>query len=161
MTRGQSEEVLNYVLQESTIKKLILRRRNRVKTLVSELTAKETDQWELYCPHEKIEPPKVRVELDRLVTHAAENSAFYDTILRSLKSSSQPYITLEYECLGSELEQERILDFLRVSSVRSRLTPVSIKQTPADLRVVISNFTELETALSGTEYHRELNDTDH
>jgi len=158
MTRGQAERVLEKIIIDPEIKKVILRRRNRVKTFVSELIAEKTDQWELYCHEEKIEPPKVRVEFPQLLNHAAQNNAFYNTILRSLEASNQPHISLEYECITSVLEQQRILEFLGLSLPYSRLFSVSIKQTPTDLRAVVSNFSELDSTLSETDYHQELHD---
>lgn len=158
MTIGQAEPLMERLLHDFRIKKIVLRRRNRLKTLVSELIAEKTDQWELYCQRGKIQPPKVRVEIGQLLDHAAGNEKFYDRVLRSLESSKQPHIILEYEALDSRPEQERILHFLGVNSARFRLAPASVKQTPTDLRMVISNFSELDSALSGTEYQRELHD---
>lgn len=158
MTRGQAPQVLESTLRDRGIKKLLLRRRNRVKTLVSELIAQETDQWELYCAEEKIDPPKIQIGVTQLVDHATENQNFYNGILQTLVSLNQPYIELQYESLTSRIEQERILAFLGVQDPGRSLVPSSVKQTPGDLRTIISNFSELDSALSGTEYHRELHD---
>ena len=158
VTRGQAESVLEGLLHDSRVKKIVLRRQNRVKSLVSELIAEKTDQWELYCQTEKVSPPKVQVELHQLLSHAAENETFYEEIFRTLASSQQPHIVLEYEHLGSRAEQDRALDFLGVTGPYSRLVPASVKQTPADLRTVISNYAELDLALAGTEYESELHD---
>jgi hypothetical protein len=161
ITRGQAEPVLEELLYDTRIKKIVLRRRNRLKTLVSELIAEKTGQWELYCQMEKIDPPKIRVEFHQLLNHAARNKAFYDKVTWSLVSSKQPHILLEYENLRSKPEQKRTLEFLCVNFSYSHLAPASIKQTPTDLRTVISNFSELDSALAGTEYQRELHDTGH
>jgi hypothetical protein len=161
MTRGQTEQILECVLEDLQIKKLLLGRRNRVKTLVSELIAEQTDQWELHRPNDRVEPPKIRVGVNQLHDHAAENKVFYDTVLRSLESSNQPHVELEYEKLGSRQEQSRILEFLGVAATGSSLAPASVKQTQTDLRAVISNFAELDSALSGTDYHCELHDLGH
>ena len=158
MTRGQAENVLAKVIRDSEIKKLMLGRRNRIKTLVSELIAELTDQWELYCPTEKMNLPRIRVDFDQLQSHAAENKAFYDAIRRSIESENQPYIELEYETLNLRQEHKRILDFLEVRDTERRLMPASVKQTPTDLRSIISNFSELDSILSGTEFHHELHD---
>ena len=88
----------------------------------------------------------------------AGNEEFYAPIIRTIATSKQPHIVLEYENLGSRPEQKRMLDFLRVNSSQPRLAPASVKLTPTDLRTVVSNFSELDSALSGTEYQRELHD---
>jgi LPS sulfotransferase NodH len=158
MTRGQSEEILNKVLGDPTIKKIIVRRRNRVKTLVSELVAAATDQWELYSAADRIACPTVSLNLDHLLQHVAENDSFYDAIYRTLESENQPHLTLEYESLCSRPEQLRALHFLGVAAVDHRLTAISVKQTPTDLRKVVCNFSDIERALIGTDYHHELHD---
>jgi hypothetical protein len=161
MTRDQAAQVLGKVLNDSTVKKIIVRRRNRLKTLVSELIAEATDRWELYNLEKKTTLPKVLVDVDQLITHAAQNKTFYDRIFGTLKSSNQSNITLEYETLFSESQQKKTLTYLGVESVDFRLTPLSVKQTPKDLRMVLSNFSELDRKLSGTEFHRELHDLNH
>lgn len=158
ITRGQAEPMLEELLHDSRIKKIVLRRRNRLKTLVSELVAQKTDQWELYCQREKLDPPRVRVELNQLLNHVAENNAFYDKIVHTLSVSTQPYISVEYELLHSKLEQKKILDFLSLKLSYRQLAPASVKQTSTDLRAVISNFSELDLALTGTEFQHELHD---
>jgi len=158
MTRGQSAEVLSNVLTNPSIKKIIVYRRNRVKTLVSELIAAATDQWELYRAEDKIALPTITVHIDQLRKHVTENEIFYDTIYRRLESANQPHLTLEYETLTSQTEQRRTLSFLGVATINVHLAPVSVKQTPRDLRTVISNFSDLDHTLSGTDYHRELHD---
>jgi hypothetical protein len=158
MTRGQAESVLDHVLHDPSIKKIVLRRRNRVKTLVSELIAQATDQWELYDAETKIEPPRIVVTAAQVHAHAAENDSFYDAIVRLLISTNQRFIELEYETLDRPAEHMRMLRFLGVSSLESPLASVSIKQTPQNLRLVIENFEELDLSLAGTEYQRELRD---
>lgn len=161
MTRDQAGPVMKHVIEDRQIKKLLLTRRNRIKTMVSELIAQETNQWELYSPGERIEPPKVRIGMSQLMAHVAENDNFYSKILTALNSSNQTYLELEYETLISRTEQERILTFLGIQATEKDLISSSIKQNPVDLRNVISNFSELDAALVGTDYHQELHDRDH
>jgi LPS sulfotransferase NodH len=56
MTGRQNTTVLNAVLHDATIKKIILKRHNRVKTFVSKLIAQQCGIWEDYFS----EPAKER-----------------------------------------------------------------------------------------------------
>ena len=74
-TRGQNEQVLAHVLGDASIKKIVLRRRNRVKTYVSEMIAKQTEQWEVYRQHELVLPrPRVTIDHHALLQHIDHNN---------------------------------------------------------------------------------------
>ncbi len=77
-TRGQNEDVLKSVVEDTGVKKIVLRRRNRIKTYVSEKIAQETQQWEVYSRHELTMPrPRIHVDAEELLQHIAINQHFY------------------------------------------------------------------------------------
>lgn len=159
MTRGQDASLMQCLVDEPAVRKIVLTRRNRLKTFVSELLAQATDRWEVYAPRESAHPlPRLEIHADQLRAHAAANRAFYDDIETRLAAARQDYLRLSYEDLFRPGEQARLLAFLGLPAGRLALEPSSVKQTPADLREVIANFSELETELSGTEFHHELRD---
>ena len=88
--------------------------------------------------------------------HAAANSAFYADLEAELAAARQPYLTLVYERLFTSAEQARLLEFLELPISEFDLKPASVKQTPPDLRALISNFDQLADELAGSEYHSEL-----
>ena len=158
-TRGQNERVLNHVLDTQEIQKIVLRRRNRVKTYVSDLIARKTNQWEVYNPRELAFPrPQVAVDAKALRQHVEQNQQFYSRLENTLKQTRQEYLELTYELLLTAGEQSRVLDFLHPTRCRVPLTPSSVKQNPMDLRQSIANYDELLTQLSGCELAAELQD---
>jgi LPS sulfotransferase NodH len=160
MTRGQGEEVLEHLLHDRGIRKILLRRRNRIKTYVSTLIAERSGQWEVYNHAELIEPkPEVELKLPDLCRHIAENEAYYARIDAALRLSGQKAIEIAYEDLGDAVEHARLLGELGVARPNVPLVARSIKQNPADLRKLIANFDELLTALEGTEMVAELRST--
>ena len=155
-TRGQNEHVLAHVLGDASIKKIVLRRRNRVKTYVSEIIAKQTDQWEVYRQHELVLPrPRVTIDHHALLQHIDQNNQLYDRIAAFLNRTNQSCIEVDYERLLTTSEQSRVLSFLQVCVYALR--PASVKQNPTDLRLSISNFDELSERL-GSELSRELHE---
>lgn len=159
MTRGQNEAVMRSLIGDSEVLKIILYRRNRLKTFVSELVARQTNQWEVYAGDEHVtDAPKLRVDVQSLRAHSDLNERFYEDIRRSLQVKQQPYIEMFYENILSEPEHTRILEYLGVEATQVRLTPSSIKQNDSDLRSLIENFQELEMALEGSDYLAELHD---
>lgn len=159
MTRGQCDAVLESVIEDRGVRKILLRRRNRLKTFVSEVIALETDQWEAYEPGAlTVKPPKISIAVDQLRAHAQLNDDFYRRIARALENSGQTGLEVFYENVLSQAEQADILRFLGVAPVGSGLQPSSLKQNPLDLRCVIENFSELDARLEGSEFHHELHE---
>ena len=77
-TRGQNDSRLTACLDDSNVKKIVLKRRNRIKTFISEKIAQRTQQWEVYSQPELIWPrPQVTVDRDELFDHISLNNQFY------------------------------------------------------------------------------------
>jgi len=160
-TRGQNEVVLKSVVADEHVRKLILRRRNRIKTYISEKIAQRTQQWEVYSRPQLIWPrPKVTVDRNELLHHISLNNHFYDSIHKTLVHSRQPYLDVDYETLFNGEEQGRLLRFLGVADVGYPLTAASIKQNSTDLQDSIANFADLAASLEGTDLGTELHDRD-
>ncbi len=158
-TRGQNQDVLKSVLEDCGVKKIVLHRRNRIKTFVSEKIAQQTQQWEVYSPQELMLPrPQIQVELAELLQHMESNQRFYAELSAALSQSDQPHVEVEYETLFEREVQIRLFQFLAVSSPQIQPVAASVKQNPKDLRDTIANFTELAAQLPKGELLRELFD---
>jgi LPS sulfotransferase NodH len=163
--RGENDEARRIILDDAGVRKILLTRRNRVKTYVSELIAMQTGQWESYC-HLPENPanPKIYVDQHKLYQHINLNERFYSELEETLLRSGQSFLHLQYEVLlpiekgraGNPNELARILSYLDQQPSCSDLTPASRKQNPDDLRELISNFEELTRLLRGTELERDL-----
>ena len=158
-TLGQPEVVLNHVALDKGIKKFVLRRRNRIKTYVSETIARQLQQWEVYSAADVILPrPRVQVNPQRLLAHVQRTERFYQRLGETLRQTQQPFIELDYENLADAAEHLRMLRFLGVDGPQDRLRPTSVKQNPTELRQLIANFDELAAALRDSDLYEELQD---
>lgn len=161
MTRGQNDAVMQHLVGDSGVLKIVLHRKNRLKTFVSELVARQTGQWEAYAWDEVVtDTPKVRVDVESLKAHSDLNERFYDDIRHSLHTKHQACIEMSYEDIFSRSEQVRLLGFLGVEATEVRLAHSSVKQNDSDLRNLVENFHELELAMEGSEYLAELYDNE-
>jgi LPS sulfotransferase NodH len=159
MTCGQAEPVLEHVLRDSGVRKIVLRRRNRVKTWVSEQVAERLGQWEVYDETQLAAArPRLEIDVRDLREHVARNEAFYRQVEASLSESCQEFRRIWYEDLWSPEERARLLDFLEASPTDTDLAPRSVKQNPRDLREVVANFDEVAEALRGDPLREELLD---
>jgi LPS sulfotransferase NodH len=157
-TRDQDETVLRQVVADRHVRKIVLRRRNRIKTFVSESVARQTQQWEVYSRRELVLPrPRIHVEPRELLEHIAVNQRFYDRLQEELEGGGQPHLQVEYESLFADRVQQQLLDFLGVSAAGS-LVPASVKQNPTCLRDMVVNFDELTESLLSQQLVAELHD---
>ncbi|MGB5259908.1 MAG: hypothetical protein WBO34_05225 [Gammaproteobacteria bacterium] len=159
MTRGQNDVVMRSLIGDAGVLKIVLYRKNRVKTFVSEQLARQTDRWEVYA-RDKLatNTPTLHVDVESFKAHCDLNERFYQDIQNALHSGQQPWIETAYEEILTAPEHVRLLEFLGVEATDARLTHSSIKQSDSDLRTHIENFRELELAFEGSEYLAELYD---
>jgi LPS sulfotransferase NodH len=159
MTRGQDAAIMQRLIENSGVLKILLHRRNRLKTFISEQLARQTDRWEVYARDQlATDTPRLCVDVESFKVHCDLNERFYQDIQHALRSGRQPWIDTAYEDILTAPEHVRLLEFLGVEATRAKLSQSSIKQSDTDLRTHIENFRELELALEGSEYLAELYD---
>jgi len=157
MTRGQEGIVMDTVLDDPGVKKITLRRENRVRTYVSEQIAERLDQWEVYDERD-LAGPRPRIEVDRreLADHVALNEGFYSMISAKLQRSGQESLELLYERLFDKDQHSRVLDYLGIEADPRGLVASSVRQNPKQLRELVANFDQLREALAGSDLERDL-----
>jgi len=155
LCKGQNPKVFDAVLADRKVKKILIERRNRVKTFVSEEVAERTGEWESY-PGLELGQQRVRIEVDpdRLLRHVEVNRRYYQGLRAALEESGQRWLELSYEALSTHAERRRALDFLGVPD--QALSAATRKQNPRDLSEVVANFGALRSALRGSELEPEL-----
>jgi LPS sulfotransferase NodH len=159
MTRGQDAAVMQGLIEDAGVLKVLLYRRNRLKTYISEELARQTDRWEVYSKAElATEMPRLHVDVEAFRAHCELNESYYRDIEHALCASGQLSIETAYEDILAESEHVRLLEFLGVEATDARLKQASVKQNDRDLRTHIENFQELEQAFKGSDYLAELYD---
>jgi len=157
MTRGQNADVLCNVLLDPAVRKIVLKRRNRIKAYISTLIAERSGQWEAYSDSELVGPgPRIDLDVEKLHEYIRINKSYYAGINGFLNSTGQSSLVVDYENLASAQQGSAILAFLGVGDPARRLVPRSVKQNPADLRLLISNYDALLGSLVGSELFHEL-----
>jgi LPS sulfotransferase NodH len=154
----QHEIAYRAVLADASVRKIVLQRRNRVKTFVSLLRARQTGEWVVY-DEDALQPerPRIRVEPSELLENVAFNDAYYEEIAATLAATGQESLTLFYEELADAAALRRILDFLGVSQRDPGILRGGTRKLIGEpLRDVVANFDELRAALAGSALEAEL-----
>jgi LPS sulfotransferase NodH len=155
MNRDENDDAARVLLRDPSVRKILLRRRNRVRTYVSEEVARLTGIWESFDPPAETGIPAVHVDADDLVRHSALNAAYYAAIEETLQATGQGWFGTYYEALADPGELTGILAFLGVEA-HVPLPAASHKRGPADLGAAVENFDELADALRGTALLEDL-----
>lgn len=149
MTPEQHPSVLHAVLRDPGIAKIVLRRDNLLRALVSERIAEITDEWEAYDDDAPAQPrPRVRIERDELDRHVRQVETFYAGLTDALRDSGQAWLEVRYESLFDAEEQQRLCAFLGLSPQPLRAR--SIRQNPEPLERLLDNADALRRSLADT-----------
>ncbi len=149
MTPDQHPEMLRAVLGDAGIAKIVLRRNNPLRALVSERIAEITGRWEAYAGETHSAPhPRIHVERDELDRHVRQMDAFYDSLTSAMQRSGQRWLELRYESLFDAGEQQGLCDFLGLSW--RPLQARSIRQNPEPLERLLDNADALRRSLACT-----------
>lgn len=154
MTPDQHPDILRALLEDAGIAKIVLRRNNPLRTLVSERIAELTGRWEAYAGDAGGQeaapgpPPRIHVERDELDRHVRQVEAFYDDLTGTMRRSGQQWLELRYESLFDAGEQQRLCAFLGLSP--RALQARSVRQNPEPLERLLDNADALRRSLAST-----------
>jgi|GEM_PF-1312520 len=137
---------------------ILLTRRNILRKIVSNLVARQRGRWRLGSD-ETARLTQIHVDINRvklattrpLVDHLRDIQTDYDTLQTVLSSRRCLQLVYEDDILNNPRDAVRKLcDFLDVHYLE--LAVRHARTTPQSLRQIIENYTEVECALSGTEF---------
>jgi riboflavin biosynthesis pyrimidine reductase len=156
LNRDEDEGAVSLLLRDRGVRKILLRRRNRVRTYVSEQVARQTGIWESYEEGAAAAPlPRLRLDPADLRQHAALNAAYYAQLEAVMRADGQGWLDTCYEDLAQPGELARILAFLG-QQPPARLPSICHKRGPADLATVVENLDALRHALAGSDLADDL-----
>ena len=153
---GQSPEVFSAVMDDLSVAKLLVSRKNRIRSYISECIAEDSGQWESY-PESRPLPRSVpiRVDVRALEAHAARNFKYLAEIRAQLARRHQKAFEISYESIGHEEAHRNILRYLGADP-DIPLEGQTRRMNPEPLRELIANYDDLADDLAGTELFSDL-----
>lgn len=154
---GQSRRVERMVLLDYGVRKIVLRRENRVAAYVSLERARRTGQWGKASRSQTGPAPPIAVDIAALKRYVYLYEKYYARLRRMLRWTGQPWLALTYESLSEPHTLRALQSFLRVDPVEADvLRSRFLQQRRRSLRERISNYAALADALRGSELYAEL-----
>ncbi len=159
LNRESTPTAFALALDDRGVRKLVLRRHNRVRTCVSEALAARSGVWESLRDG-PLSPAHVtlRLEASALRAHAERNRRYYESITARLSQSGQAWLETRYERLHEPSEQARLLAFLGLAAGGVTLRGATRRQNPRPLRALLLNYASLREELRGSAFEDELDD---
>jgi len=142
------------LLHEKQVRVIQMRRRNRVKAVVSRINARRlyeaTGNWNLYDKNDRM--PPMLVDLAQFADYLHEREAADDELQGYVDQLQLPVLKIVYEDLLTDKTStlEKIFSFLKIPN--KAVQEKTIKNTSDDLREVVLNFDELRAHYAGTPY---------
>jgi LPS sulfotransferase NodH len=156
--RNQNPTAASLVIKDKKVRKILLVRRNQIKSYVSMKIAMKTKNW---CVSTKNTPQgkesqqvSIKVNVESLHNWIKKHNKYYESIRQQLRNSKQSFLEISYEDLvgpKNELVKSSVLQFIGVSAQPHILQTTLKKQNSENLVDLVSNFGELEEKLRGTE----------
>lgn len=158
MTYRQNEVAFRELFDDAMVAKIVLRRRNRLKTYVSGEISQKLGEWEVYDREQLARRrPRVHVDPARFLERVAFDEAFYHDVRIRLRNSRDRWMEVVYEDLVAVDTHRALMRFLSVAEM-ARLQCRSVKQNSTDLRELVENYDDLVPVFAGTPFEAELTD---
>ncbi len=139
------------LVRDSEIKKILLIRKNTLKTYVSLLLARNTATWDLYAStNQQSSDKKIVVNVKRFLRWRSQYEQYFQNLEQKCTTQKQSYLRVYYEDLSGhqgETVKSELLQFIGVSVQPEYLKPTSKKQNSRELKDLIANFDEVEQFL--------------
>lgn len=142
--------ILDHCLADERCAKIILTR-NPLDTYVSREIVRQTGQWRLNdMKHART--ASIRFNAEDFEVHLAERQAFQLRIQRALQLSGQTGFYLRYEDIPDVDVLNGLLSFLGIDAKVGKISTATKKQNPRSLQEKVTNFEEMERALSRVDF---------
>lgn len=110
---GDVEHIVNRVMKDSSVRKIILSRKNRLASFSSMKIAEKTGQWGVR-PGEDILKTKVHFCKEEFFDYLTKLEDFYENLRVDLNARNQEFLEVFYENLKGERQNQDIFNFLGV-----------------------------------------------
>jgi LPS sulfotransferase NodH len=155
---GHNTEILNHVLADKKVKKLLLIRKNIVRLYVSTQIAAMTGE---YCKlvnqnAESKRPSYIYFDIQAFLSFAHQIEEFYSNCEATMIETGQKFFKIYYPDILNNSTQNKILKFLEVRQDVGGMHSKFMQQGDYQLKDIISNYEEVSRSLVNTKYFRDL-----
>ena len=142
---GHNNEIMNELIADTSVKKVVLFRPNLLAVYSSSRIAHKIGERVIKTPRES--QPLVRFEPKKFIRYCRKYAAFYRDVLQRLESGRQAFHFLNYETINDPTLFAAMVVFIGADPAKATLEPASVKQNSSELLKRFSNPEEVEELL--------------
>lgn len=150
--RGQNDPVLEKLVADSSIRKIVLFRRNVLANYSSAMLAKESQVWDVQKGKEQGKPSKVEFEEDQFVIFHNNFIRYYRDVISGLTGSRQSFHLINYEEINDPLMLAATINFIGADGNHiigsNKMKKIQVKQNTSDILERFSNPDDAEAFLA-------------
>jgi LPS sulfotransferase NodH len=152
---GHSKEAHEYILNDKSIKKIILRR-NSIQAYVSMLIADTTGEFTQKSAANSRGQKKVSLDAGGLLNFDRIIREYFTGITRTLQETGQEYLELHYEDLAADIDTvNSLFSYIGIDRGEKDLSAFTHKQNKSSLADKIDNFEGVIAELMGFYFEKE------
>jgi glycosyltransferase involved in cell wall biosynthesis/LPS sulfotransferase NodH len=157
----QSSEAHDILLNDRTVLKIMLSRKNVVQAFVSMKIAEKTGVFTqpIYEPRPQGPQVKVNINVNDLMIFDHDIRNYLSNIKKTLDDSGQRYLELYFEDLFNQDIVDSIFSFLGIVKGEHKLLSYTTKQNPKPLKEKVENLETLKQELKGSHLEIFLDET--
>jgi len=149
-------DVILQLLSDSSVAKILLKRKNMVRQYVSLVIGYKIQQWFLPPSKERMYAT-VHIDPQLMIAHIEEVNRFFAQIYITLTTRAQEYMEVFYEDITGPQQEEHFAKIYQLLGLEPLHVKVDLrKQNPEPLSELIENYTEVCNALRGNEIEKFL-----
>ena len=151
---GQNDQILEQVIADCSVKKIVLYRDNVLANFSSKLAANRTGRYSVKEGAELREQEKVRFIPDDFISFHNEYNRFYREVIASLNNATQSFHLIEYEQINNPYFFSAAVSFIGAdpnrSPMESQPRKKQVKQNSPD---ICSRFKNSDVVLDFLKNH--------
>jgi len=149
---GQNDKMLNRVIKDQSIRKIVLFRENVLACYSSEEAARVSRKWGVQKGGKHPSAPKIRFTEKEFLEYYKEHAAFYSMVLKKLLERRNAFALIRYEEINDSHFLRSVVNFIGADPLKpileSEQRKVQVKQNSSDILSRFSNVDELRLFLA-------------
>jgi hypothetical protein len=151
MFRGENDPMLDRIIDDASIKKIVLYRRNALANFSSALVARKTGKYSLREGKKIGDAPKVKFKPERFVKFHDRYTGFFGGVVDRLNASGQNFYLVHYEDINEPRVLSGLIGFIGADPAKSiakeNQFKRQVKQNSFDILSRFSNPKQVERFL--------------
>jgi|SRR5690625_1447612 len=140
--QNQDDSILNRLIFDRGISKIILIRKNMLRSYVSYCIARETGVWSKH-KGATVKLARVDINFEEFLEFFNKNNQFIRNVEKKLTDSDQHYLNLSFEEITTAFPLDKIESFLGIQAVLGDAEVEQVRQNPFSLKEIIINYDEI------------------